>query len=539
MSRSTTLSDLVEAVRSGRMTRRDALKAATAAGLAMPALATIAGVAVGQATPEAAALDPNAKPGGILKVGLQADPAELDPHLTSLTAAWHLIEHVYEGLITVDDTLSPVPLLAKSWEISEDGITYTFHLQDGVTFHNGRAMTSADVKYSFDRIMNPDTASPTASDFSQITAIETPDDATVVFTLAKADASFLAKLVQSGASIVAQEVVEENTDLMQVMVGTGPFKFVEYIPATSATLERNEAYWDAPLPYLDGIEFVVASENTSRRTAVTSGTVDFIEYAPFQDMSIFEGDDTLAVYGDQNTNIRYMGINVTREPFDKPEVRQAISMALDRQPMIDAAMSGAATATVNIFPATYWAGFEAEVPAPDIEGAKALLASVGLEGGFKAKIHSWAEYSFLNGSAIVIQEQLKQIGIELETDFQENATYLANYFAGEFDMSVTGTSAYVDPNDVIENNFHTNRTNIATGYSNAEVDALIDEGIATTDQEARAEIYRKIQEILSVDLPWINLFIASQYEVAKTYVKGYSHNPTGSIRVFRKVWLDQ
>ena len=145
----------------------------------------------------------------------------------------------------------------------------------------------------------------------------------------------------------------------------------------------------------------------------------------------------------------------------------------------------------------------------------------------------------MNAAAIVIQEQLKAIGIELETDFQENAIYLENYFAGNFDLSVTGTSAYVDPNDVIEQNFHTERTNLSTGYTNPDVDALIEEGIATTDQAARAEIYRQIQEQLNVDLPWINLYIANQYEAAKTYVMGYQHVATGSNRYFREVWLDQ
>jgi len=537
MSHDDTMRSLVAEITQGRLTRREAFARGAAAGLGLTALMSLAGVpgAVAQdATP-----NPDAKPGGTLRVGLQADPAELDPHLTSLTAAWHVIEHVYEGLLTVDPTLTPIPALAKSWEISEDGLTYTFNLRQGVTFHNGREFTADDVVYSFGRIMDEATASPSASDFAKVTGVEAADAATAVVTLSSADSSFLAKLVGSSIAIVPKEVVEENGDLMQTMVGTGPFKFVEYIPNTSVTLERNAEYWDAPLPYLDGIELLVASDNTQRRTSLVSGTVDFIEYAPAQDLPIFEGDDTLQVFGDQNTNIRFMAINVLKEPFDKLEVRQAIAKVIDRQPVIDAAIFGAATPTVNIFPSTYWAGFETEIPAPDIEGAKALLESVGLGDGFSAKIHSWAQYSFLNAAAIVIQEQLKQIGIELETDFQENAVYLENYFAGNFDVSVTGTSAYVDPNDVIENNFHTDRTNLQTGYSNPDVDALIEEGIATTDQAARAEIYRQIQEKLNEDITWVNLYIANQYEAAKTYVMGYQHVATGSNRYFREVWIDQ
>jgi peptide/nickel transport system substrate-binding protein len=521
----------------GRLTRREALARGAAAGIALPALMSLAGAGIAAA--QDATPNPDAKPGGTLRVGLSADPAELDPHLTELTAAWHVIEHVYEGLLTVDTTLAPVPALAESHEVSEDGLTYTFHLRQGVTFHNGREFTSDDVVYSFGRIMDPATASPSLSLFSTVTSVEAPDAGTAVITLSSADSSFLAKLVGSSIAIVPKEVVEENTDLMQTMVGTGPFKFVEYIPNTSVTLERNAEYWDAPLPYLDGLEMLVASDNTQRRTALVSDTVDFIEYAPAQDLPIFEGDDSLQVFGDQNTNIRYMGVNTLREPFDKLEVRQAIAMVIDRQPVIEAAIFGAATPTVNIFPASFWAGYEAEIPAPDIEGAKALLESVGLGDGFKAKIHSWAQYAFLNAAAIVIQEQLKAIGIELETDFQENAIYLENYNAGNFDLSVTGTSAYVDPNDVIQENFHTDRTSLRTGYSNPDVDALIEEGIATGDQEARAEIYRQIQEILNEDITWINLYIANQYEAAKTTVMGYQHVATGSNRYFREVWLDQ
>jgi len=545
------LRSLTRDIMHGRLSRRDAMLRGAALGLSASALMALnGGLAFAQATPEASpaaspaavaaapTADPNAKSGGTLKVGLQADPAELDPHKTSLTAAWHVLEHIYDGLVSVSPALTPVPALAESWDISEDGITYTFHLRTGVKFHNGREMTADDVAYSLMRIIDPATASPAASDFEVISKVEAADPATAVITLKNADASFMAKLMGNAARIVPKEEVEKNGDLMNTAVGTGPFKFVEYIPNSSFKVEKNADFWIPGLPYLDGIEFTIAPEATSRTAALVSNTVDFIEYAPVQDMETFKGDSTIAVTGDENTNIRYMAINVSREPYDKLEVRQAIAKVVDRGPIIDASIFGFGTATETVFPVSFWAGLSTEIPAPDVEGAKALLEQAGVSG-LKPVITSWSQYPFLSNAAVVIQEQLKAIGIEAELNLQENATYLADYFAGKFDLSVTGTSAYIDPNDVLYNNFKTGADSNGIQYSNAEVDSLLDQGLAETDQEKRADIYRQIQQILLEDLPWVNLFIANQYEAMRTFVKGYILLATGSNASFREVWLDQ
>lgn len=532
---------LNNAISKGRLTRREAMLRGGALGLSLPAMMSLHGMTGGIGVSAAARQDATPEPvaGGTLRLGVQADPAELDPHKTSLTAAWHVIEHVYETLVTTDETLAPVPAIAESWDISDDGISYTFNIRQGVLFHNGRELVADDVKYSYERILDPETASPVVADLGSIDTIEVVDDYTLVINLKTADASFLSALMGGSLSIVPQEVVEENGDLMQIMVGTGPFRFVNYIPNTEVTLERNPDYWDAPLPYLDELFIQIIPDNTARTTALVQGTVDLIEYAPVQDLPIFEEDETIEVTGNENTNIRYMGINVTREPFDQLEVRQAMAMAIDRGPVIDSAVFGYGTPTNVIFPESYWAGIPSEIPPVDIDGARALLEQVGLGDGFEATIQSWAQYPFLSNAAIVIQEQLRQIGIETEVDLQENAVLLENYFGGNFDLSVTGTSAYVDPNDVIQENFQTGASSNGEGYSNPEVDQLIQQGIEATDQAARAEIYAEIQRILLEDLPWINLFIAEQYEAMKSYVMGYVHISTGSNRSIRSVWLGE
>lgn len=539
LNQSETMWRLARQIMDGTLTRRQAMQKGTALGLSLPAMMALGAVGnPGRATAQDASPAADPVRGGTLRVGLAADPAELDPHLTSLTAAWHVIEHVYNTLITTNAALEPVPSLAEDWSISDDGITYTFNLRQGVKWHNGADFVADDVKYSFDRVLDPATASPSSSDLASVDTIEVQDDSTVVITLRAPDSSFLAKLMGSTLSIVQRDAVEEFGDLRQNMVGTGPFRFVEYVPNSMVTLEANPDYWEEGLPYVDVMEMQIIPDQTARTTALTSGTVDFIEYAPVQDLPIFEADGNIVITGDENTNIRYMALNVSREPFDQLEVRQAIAKVIDRQPIVDAAVFGAGTATNILFPESYWAGFDSPIEAPDIEGARELLAQAGFPDGFETEIHSWAQYPFLSNAAIVIQEQLKEVGIEAELRFEENAIYLENYFAGNFDMSVTGTSAYVDPNDVVQANFGTGESNNGIGYSNEEMDQLIAEGMATTDQEERAQIYQRIQEIINEDVVWINLFIANQYEAMQSYVVGYEHIPTGTNKALKETWLD-
>ncbi len=188
--------------------------------------------------------------------------------------------------------------------------------------------------------------------------------------------------------IIPKEVVEENGDLSQVAIGSGPFKFIEYVPNTHVKLEKNTDYFEAGIPYLDGLELLIAAEDTSRTAALVQGTVDFIEYAPAQDIPILEDDDSIQLAGNSIQQIRMIGFNLTREPFNNQQVRQAISMAIDRGPVIDAALSGFGTPTEQIFAADLLARLgEREIPAPDIEGAKALLAEAGYRGRLRHHHH--------------------------------------------------------------------------------------------------------------------------------------------------------
>jgi peptide/nickel transport system substrate-binding protein len=520
----------------GRLTRRQVIGGAAGLGVTAPFLPSDA-----TALAFPARQDATPKPGGTLKVGLQADPTALDPQKQSLTAIWHVIEQIYDGLtrITKPD-LSVEPALAEKWNISDDGITYTFHLRPNVVFHDGTPLKASDVKFTFERLVAPETASTSAADLASMEEVEAPDDQTVVMTLKAPDASLLATLSGGSCKIYSEAFVKaNNNDVSQVAMGTGPFKFVEYVPNTRIVLEKNPNYWEEGLPYLDGIEMTIAADDTARTAAVVSGTVDFIEYAPLRDVDTLQKDPSLTLTGDANTNIRFIGLNLSKEPFDTLEVRQAIAAVVDRNAMLGPTVFGHGTPTVTLFPPGFWAALPQDVLPPDLEKAKSLLAKAGHPDGFSTTITSWSQYSFLSNAAVVLQEQLKQIGIDAELNLVENATMSDQvYVSKTYDIAVTGESAYVDPNTLILQYFKTGESSNFMNYSNPKVDDLIAQGIAVSDQAKRAKIYQDIQRILLEDLPWVNLFIANQYEAMKTYVKGYVHIPTGSNIAFRQTWLE-
>jgi peptide/nickel transport system substrate-binding protein len=504
-------------------------------------LIAAAGLGAAAATglgPVASAQDATPVTGGTLRVGVQGDPAELDPHLTVLNAAGVVIDLVYDGLVKEDDELVPQPALAESWTISEDGLVYTFALRQGVTWHSGSPFTSADVKFSFERLADPASASPSAANVAGIVSVETPDESTAVVTLSARDASFIANLCRPGLSIVSQAAVEEFGDLNTTMVGTGPFVFREYVPNTEISFDRNPDYWQPGKPYVDELILQVVPEDTVRTTALVSGTVDLIEAVPQKDIQLLEADDSIVLAGDRTTNLRWLVFNLRKEPFSNPDFRKAIASAIDRQPIIDASVFGYGEPMTGLFPSIYWAAYDGEIVAVDVDAAKDLLAGVTLPEGFRAQLLTWQAYDFLASTAVVLQEQLRLIGIESDIDPQENAIYLEKYFGGDFDIAVMGASGYIDPNDWILGSFKTDGSTNAAGYSSPTMDELIADSLATEDQAERAAIYQQIQELIVTENPWISLYTSFVYEGLRSNVKGYTHRLSATLYSLRNTWLE-
>ena len=216
----------------------------------------------------------NPRSGGTLTAAIGADPQGFDPHLTSAYSSFQVLENVFDTLVAVDENLNIVPALAESWEVSDDGLSWTFSLRPGVTFHNGRALTADDVKYSYERILDPEVGSGASWRLGAVASIDVIDDATVRINLNEPNPGLLAKLGgYKGMAIVPQEVADAG-ELDRNPVGTGPFKFVSYTPGDSVVLEANPDYWEEGKPYLDQIVFKPIPDDTVRLTNLQTGEVD-------------------------------------------------------------------------------------------------------------------------------------------------------------------------------------------------------------------------------------------------------------------------
>jgi peptide/nickel transport system substrate-binding protein len=490
-------------------------------------------------TVESTAVQP--KSGGVLKVGIQADVQSLDPHMQDSYSSLLVIEQVYEALLRFAPDMAIEPALAESYEI-KDPLTYEFKLRKGVDFHNGREVKAEDVKYSLERVRNPDGGSPRSYWLANVSSIDTPDDHTVVLHLSKPYAPLLSYLANASMAIVPKEVVEQNGDLSKVMVGTGPFVFAENTPGTRTTLKKNDDYWMPGRPYLDGIEFIPMPDDRSRTDNIVTGNVDFADQIPQKDIDILSGKEGLVLEGGPSTLHDFLFFNERRPPFDSVKVRQAIAWALDRQAMTDAVLFGHGRAiTCGPIPPWSWAFSDCVVyDKQDLERAKTLLAEAGYPQGFSMVIKTGAPYKAHTDAAQMIVEWLAPLGVEAEVAPTEWGTFIDEVLIrNDYDAGVVGWIGQVDPDDWLYGLYHTDEQWNVFAYSNPEVDRLLEAGQVTTDQQERKAIYDQAQKIIAEDAPVAFFHNYEQYEALRDYVKGYQNMPNASKITFVDTWMDR
>jgi ABC-type transport system substrate-binding protein len=482
-----------------------------------------------EAKPAAAAGQP--KRGGVLKFALNTDPPKLDPAASGPTGAIDTVcSIVYSRLVNYKpDASGVIPDLAERWDVSSDGKAYTFNLRKGVKWHNGKDFTAEDVKFTFDRLLDPKTAAPYAPNFGKEVNVEAVDSSTVRFTLPAPNAAFLPLLAVPPSSIVNKEWVQAGNNLADDMMGTGPFKYQDRQPSVQLKLVRNESYYVQGQPYLDGITFMFFPDETARVTALRTNAVDIMDFVPQAEQAALEANKDVTLYTDKETNLFQFAMRQDRPPFDNVKVRQALSAAVDREAALNASLFGrGAVLTGGPLWKSSWAYSPdvKQIYTYDPERAKRLLAEAGFPNGFKTTILSNTSFAMHQNTAVTVQSGLKAIGVDAELTLFDFPTAKQKTVKGEFDIVVeTVIPTYADP-DFLWSFFHSQSLwgqNVK--LSDGEVDTWLDQARASTNQEERKRLYTQTLQRLMETVPMVFLMTREQADASWTYVKDYIHFP--------------
>ncbi|CAN5819210.1 ABC transporter substrate-binding protein [soil metagenome] len=484
----------------------------------------------GEDPPEEEPADPVSA--GVLVAAQGAEPDRFDPHLTTAFSSFQILENVYDTLVQPGDDLQMEAALAESWEISEDNLTWTFILREGVTFHNGRELTADDVVYSYERIMDPDTAAANAFRFGSVESVTAVDDLTVEIALLRPTPNLLVNIGGfKGMAIVPQEIVEDGT-IDSTPVGTGPFMFVSSSPDQGIILERNPNYWraDEGLPYLDGIQFRQIPDPNTKLTDLQTGAVDWVDSVPPQQLESLAGDSAVVLGRVPGGDYHYFALNHAREPFDNPDVRRAIAMSIDRDEIAEAAQFGAATGNQAAIPeGNFWYNPYAPFGVAAIDEAQALLDGAGVSD-LTIEFLVSSDFPETVTQAEVISAQLQPVGITVEISDVDFGTWLDRQGEGDFDAFMLSWIGNIDPDDFYYAQHHSEGNFNFQGYSNPEVDGLLDEGRVETDQDARKALYDQAAEAIIDDASYIYLYNPENINAWSPVLQGYQTRGDNAVR---------
>ena len=463
---------------------------------------------------------------------IESSPTNLDPRVGIDAYSERIDNLLFDDLLDRDEHLNVKPGLADRWDIP-DPLTYVFHLHSGVKFHNGAALTSRDVKWTFDSLLQGKIRSTKAAAFRYVDRVEAPDDSTVVFHLKEPFATLLWNLSDGAMGIVPYGSLAE---ISAQPIGSGPFRFISAEPDKEVIIERNPDYWHDP-PRLERVRFMVVPDGTTRALELHKGSADLEINALTPDMVVtLEREPALDVLRGPGTVLQYMGFNFRDPVLKDVRVRQALAYAIDRRPMLEYLWRGFAQPADSILPKQSWAYTnKVQTYNYDPERAREILDAAGYRRMSGVRFHLVMKTSTDENTRLmvaVLQQQLRDVGIQLDIRTYEFATFFADVSKGAFQLySLRWVGGNEDP-DIFEYAFHSNKftPNGANRsfYSNPKVDALIDKARAELDQRKRAESYAEIQRILAEDLPSLNLWYLDNVLVHTRRVKNLSLNPPGN-----------
>ncbi|MFD1416198.1 glutathione ABC transporter substrate-binding protein [Oceanobacillus jeddahense] len=489
--------------------------------------------------------------GGELIISNQSDIVAMDPAGSNDVPSSNVQNNVFETLVTLDENMEIQPLLATEWEQVEDTV-WEFTLRDDVTFHDGTEFTAETVKANIERILDPDVASPRFFLYEMVEEVEVVDDHTVRFTTEYPFGPFLAHLAHNGGSMVSEEAIEADYEAMengedpgsyinQNPIGTGFFEFDSWDPGSEVRLVKNEDYW-GETAHLDSVVFKVVSEGLTRVAELQTGDSHISDPLSPNDVEQLENTDGTHAAPQDSVSLSYIGFNVEKEPFDDPDVRKAINMAIDRDQIVDGIYNGhGIPATGPLAPPVVGYDENAAGLDYDLEEAKQLLADAGYEDGFSTTIWTNDQQERVD-IATNVQSQLQELNIDVEVEVLEWGTYLERTAQGDHDMFVLGWSTSTGDADYgLYPLFHSSNLGDPgnrTFLQDDDLDQMLEDARREVDEDARMEILSDIQAELAEIAPMLYVHHQELLLGVRDEVQGLTQLPTGILQL-QDVSLEQ
>ena len=484
-----------------------------------------AGVSVSDSGSEASAAQSGELPeGNSVTVGIAQDLSSLDPQLAATAGVREVLFNIFEGLVKASPDGSLTPAVASGYEISADNRTYTFTLREGVTFHNGEAVTVEDVVYSLERCAGSENdGTPLVSAFSNVSEIKAVDGGRVAVTLAEPSTEFINALT---AAIIPKD---SGPSITQTMVGTGPFQFVSYAPQDQLVVERYEGYWNGEkAAKLDQVTFKIIPDVNSLVIGLKGGSLDMVVHLP--NTLLAEVEDGFTVHQNTMNIVQALYLNNAVEPFDNELVRQAMYYAINVDEIIEFVCFGAGVATgTSMYPAQtkYFMPELADNYKQDAEKAKELLAQAGYPDGFSMTITAPSNYTQHMDAAQVIIEQLKAVGITAELIPVEWQTWVDDVYRGRnYQSTVCGIAADdMTAREMLVRYMSDNRKNFIA-FNDPEYDSVMAQAMASTDDEEQTRLYKRAEEILNERAASLWIQDACELTVTDPSLDGFTFYPT-------------
>ncbi len=473
--------------------------------------------------------------GKTINFALSGNPDTLDPQATSGTLTFQTLKSIYDTLVEPDPTGKIVPALAEKWTVSEDGLTWVFSLRKGVVFHNGDALTSKDVKATIERIQNKETGSPNANKFAPITAIETPDDTTVIFKLKVPSAPLLGTLASGWAAILPKGLIDSKHDFAAKPVGTGPFKLAEWIRDGKIVLEKNPDYWMAGLPRVDKVIMHIIPERAVQVQGLISGQIDISYIIDKEDVPLLTSSPDVEIKKNLTSLIMVMAMNCSHPPLDDLRVRQAITYAIDKQKVLEVAYGGGKSiGTFMDYSNAYYKDFTSLYPY-DPAKAKKLLADAGVGKDTVLEMFLPQNYPPHVKAGEIYQDMLAKVGLNVKIKLVDWSTWIGDvYRQAKYDLTVIGHTGKLDPNGTLAGYGIKDKKYVR--WDNPEAAALIAEAAKTSGFENRKKLYDKALEIMAKEVPFV--FLGSSYRRVGIRKNISDFRMTPSLDTFDFRWTD-